>query len=102
MRGDVDGYMAEFNPSAAIYGIWYPKYRNERVWRDIGNGRITLDQEKRLPMYKEAQRRLLTGLVQVPLVAVTKFQVVSKRVQNMYVAFSDFNTGLHTSVTWSR
>jgi peptide/nickel transport system substrate-binding protein len=98
MRGDVDGYMAEFNPSAAIYGIWYPKYRNERVWRDIGNGRITLDQKKRLPLYKDAQQRLLNDLVQVPLVAVTKFQVVNKRVHNMYVAFTDFNTGLHTSV----
>ena len=35
----VDGYLAEFNPSAAIYRIWYPKYRNVRVWRAIGNGR---------------------------------------------------------------
>ncbi len=98
MRGDVDGYMAEFNPSAAIYRIWYPKYRNVKVWRDIGNGRITLDQKKRLPLYKDAQQRLLTDLVQVPLVAVTKFQVVNRRINNMYVAFTDFNTGLHTSV----
>jgi len=98
MRGDVDGYLAEFNPSAAIYNIWYPRYRNVKVWRAIGNGRITLDQAKRIPLYKDAQRRLLTDLVQVPLVAVTKFQVVNRRVNNMYVAFTDFNTGLHTSV----
>jgi peptide/nickel transport system substrate-binding protein len=98
MRGDVDGYLAEFNPSAAIYRIWYPKYRNVRVWRAIGNGRITLDQKKRLPIYKDAQRRLMNDLVQVPLVSVTKFQVVNRRVNNMYVAFTDFNTGLHTSV----
>ena len=98
MRGDVDGYLAEFNPSAAIYNIWYPKYKNVRVWRAIGNGRITLDQAKRIPLYKDAQRRLLTDLVQVPLVAVTKFQVINRRVNNMYVAFTDFNTGLHTSV----
>ena len=98
MRGDVDGYLAEFNPSAAIYKIWYPKYRNVKVWRDIGNGRITLNQAKRLPLYKDAQQRLLTDLVQVPLIAVTKFQVVNTRVNNMYVAFTDFNTGLHTSV----
>ena len=84
--------------SAAIYNIWYPKYKNVRVWRAIGNGRITLNQAKRIPMYKDAQRRLLTDLVQVPLVAVTKFQVVNRRVNNMYVAFTDFNTGLHPSV----
>ena len=98
MRGDVDGYMAEFNPSSTAYQAWYPLYRNQRVWRLVGNGRIQLDQKKRIPMYKEAQRLLMNDLVQVPLVAVSKFQVVRPRVANMYVAFSDFNTGLHTSV----
>ncbi len=98
MRGDVDGYMAEYNPSSTAYRAWYPKYKNVRVWRLVGNGRIQLDQKKRLPMYKEAQQLLMNDLVQVPLVAVTKYQVVRKRVNNMYVAFSDFNTGLHTSV----
>ncbi len=98
MRGDVDGYLSEFNPSNAIFNVWYPGYRNVKVWRLVGNGKIQLDLAKRIPMYKEAQRLLLDDLVQVPLVAVTKFQVVRKRVNNMYVAFSDFNTGLHTSV----
>ena len=32
----------------------------------------------------------------MPLVAIRKYQVVRKRVQGMYVAFSDFNTGLRT------
>ena len=97
MRGDVDGYLSEFNPSNPIYRVWYPKYRNVRVWRLVGNGKIQLDQAKRLPMYKEAQRLLLEDLVQVPLVSVTKFQVVRTRVRGMYVAFSDFQTGLHSS-----
>lgn len=98
MRGDVDGYMAEFNPSSTAYQAWYPAYRNQRLWRLVGNGRIQLNQKKRIPMYKEAQRLVMNDLVQVPLIAVSKFQVVRPRVQNMYVAFSDFNTGLHTSV----
>ncbi len=98
MRGDVDGYMAEFNPSAAIYRIWYPEWKNVRVWRDVGNGRITLDEKKRLPLYKDAQIRLLNDLPQIPLVQVTKYQVVRKRVQGMYVAFDDFNTGLRNTV----
>ena len=67
------------------------------MWRLVGNGFITLDQKKRLAMYKELQRLLLEEQLQVPLVAVTKFQVVRKRVKNMYVAFSDFNTGLKTA-----
>ena len=98
MRGDVDGYTSEFNPANAIYKVWYPQYKNVRMWRLVGNGFITLDDKKRLAMYKELQKILLTELLQVPLVAVSKFQVVRKRVKNMYVAFSDFNTGLRDTV----
>jgi peptide/nickel transport system substrate-binding protein len=96
MRGDVDGYVAEFHPAAPVFNIWYPTYRNVRAWRGIGNGRIELDPEKRLPIYQDAQRALLLNPVQIPLVAIKKYQVVRTRVQNMYVAFSDFNTGLRT------
>jgi peptide/nickel transport system substrate-binding protein len=96
MRGDVDGYVAEFHPAAPVFKIWYPEYRNVKAWRGIGNGRIELDPAKRLPIYKAAQRELLLNPVQIPLVAIKKYQVVRRRVQNMYVAFSDFNTGLRT------
>ena len=65
-----------------------------KAWRGIGNGRIQLDPAKRLPIYQAAQRELLLNPVQIPLVAIKKYQVVRKRVKNMYVAFSDFNTGL--------
>ena len=27
MRGDVDGYVAEFHPAAPVFNIWYPEYR---------------------------------------------------------------------------
>jgi peptide/nickel transport system substrate-binding protein len=95
MRGDVNGYMAEFNPSAVSYNRWYPAYENRRMWRLVGTGQIQLDHNKRLPIYKELQKLLLdTALLQIPLIAVQKFQVVNTRLNNMYVAFSDFNTGL--------
>ena len=96
MRGDVDGYVAEFHPAAPVFKIWYPEYRNVKAWRGIGNGRLQLDPAKRLPIYQAAQRELLGNPVQIPLVAIKKYQVVRKRVQGMYVAFSDFNTGLRT------
>jgi ABC-type transport system substrate-binding protein len=96
MRGDVDGYVAEFHPAAPVFKIWYPEYRNTKAWRGIGNGRIQLDPAKRIPIYKAAQRELLLNPVQIPLVAIKKYQVIRKRVNNMYVAFSDFNTGLRT------
>jgi len=94
MRGDIDGFLAEFHPAAPVFNIWYPEYRNPKAWRGIGNGRIQLDPAKRLPIYKAAQRELLLNPVQIPLVAIKKYQVVRRRVQGMYVAFSDFNTGL--------
>lgn len=97
MRGDVDGYTSEFNPASNAYKVWYPAYKNVKLWRLVGNGSIQLDATKRLAMYKELQKILLEEQLQSPLVAVTKFQVVRRRVKNMYVAFSDFNTGLKTA-----
>ncbi len=98
MRGDVDGYVAEFNPSGAlgktVFNTWFSGYRNVKMWRLVGNGRITLDTKKRMPMYKQLEQILLTELLEVPLVAVKKYQVVNTKVQDMYVAFTDFNTGL--------
>lgn len=95
MRGDVNGYVAEFNPSAAIYNRWFSAYQNPKMWRYVGNGQIELHYDKRIPIYKNLEKLLLTtALLEVPLIAVKKFQVVRSRVHNMYVAFSDFNTGL--------
>ena len=64
------------------------------MWRLIGNGRIQLDPKKRLPIYQELAADPARTSSQIPLVAIKKYQVVRKRVKNMYVAFSDFNTGL--------
>jgi peptide/nickel transport system substrate-binding protein len=97
MRGDVDGFVQEFHPASATFQIQTPAYRNLKAFKDIGNGRIQLDDKKRLPMYKDAQVQLWTNPIQMPLVAIRKYQVYNKRVQNMYVAFSDFNTGLRTA-----
>jgi peptide/nickel transport system substrate-binding protein len=97
MRGDVDGYVQEFHPASATFKIQTPAYRNLKAWKYIGNGRIQLDEKKRLPMYKAAQQALWDNPIQMPLVAIRKYQVYTKRVQNMYVAFSDFNTGLRTA-----
>jgi len=98
MRGDVDGYVAEFNPTGAlgktVYNAWFNGYTNKRMWKLVGNGRITLDTKKRLPMYHELDRLLMTELLEVPLVSVNKYQVVNAKLQDMYVAFTDFNTGL--------
>lgn len=101
MRGDVDGYVSEFNPSGAfgqtIYNTWFSGYRNVEMWRLVGNGRITLDEKKRLPMYQKLDRLLMTELLEIPLISVYKYQVVNQKLQNMYVAFTDFDTGLRSA-----
>jgi ABC-type transport system substrate-binding protein len=101
MRGDVDGYVAEFNPTGAfgktVYSTWFSGYSNKQMWRLVGNGRITLDPQKRIPMYQKLNRLLMTELLEVPLVSVSKYQVVNAKLQGMYVAFTDFNTGLRSA-----
>ena len=97
MRGDVDGYVQEFHPASATFKAQTPAYKNVKAWRAIGNGRIQLDEKKRLPMYRTAQEALWEDPIQMPLVAIRKYQVYNRRVRNMYVAFSDFNTGLRTA-----
>ena len=98
MRGDVDGYLNEYNPAIPNYRAWYPLWKNVKIWRLVGNGKIILDQAKRLPVYKQAQILLQSELPQIGLIQVNKYQVVRKRVQGMYVAFDDFNTGLRNTV----
>jgi peptide/nickel transport system substrate-binding protein len=93
MRGDVDGYVQEFHPASATFKAQTPAYRNLKAWKAIGNGRIQLDDKKRRPMYATAQQALWDDPIQMPLVAIRKYQVFNRRVRNMYVAFSDFNTG---------
>lgn len=103
MRGDVDGYVAEFNPSAAIYSKWFtgwqgaPNSNPKPIWRLVGDGRITLDATKRLPMYQSLDTKLIDESVEIGLVSVSKFFVVQNHLKNMYVAFTDFNPALRTA-----
>jgi peptide/nickel transport system substrate-binding protein len=97
IRGDVHGFVSEFNPGTSPnYNLWFNGYKNILMWRLVGNGQITLDPKKRLPMYRKLQQILLTELLEIPLMVPYKYQVVSSRLKNMYVAYSDFNTGLRT------
>jgi ABC-type transport system substrate-binding protein len=97
MRGDPHGFVGEFNPGASpTYNLWFSGYKNIPMWRLVGNGQITLDPAKRQKMYTQLQRILLTELLEIPLVVPYKFQVVNKKLHEMYVSFTDFNPGLRT------
>ena len=53
--------------------------------------------KKRLPIYQKLNRVLMNNVLEIPLVSVNKYQVVNTKLQGMYVAFTDFNTGLGTT-----
>jgi ABC-type transport system substrate-binding protein len=86
-----------------VYQKWFtgwngaPQSNPKPIWRLVGNGRITLDTQKRLPMYHKLDNLLIDELVEIPLISVSKFFVVNKRLKNMYVAFTDFNPALRTA-----
>ena len=81
------------------YQAWFPGYKgNTQMFRLIGNGRIVLDPKKRLPMYQTAQQGADgRDARRCRSISFSKFQVVSNKLKNMYVAFSDFNPGLRTA-----
>ena len=48
-------------------------------------------------MYQKLNKLLMDEMLEVPLVSVSKFHVVNKRLKNIYVAFTDFNPALRTA-----
>ncbi len=95
MRGDPNGYVSEFNPKTPTFKVWFEGgWQNDELTKLLDDALLTPDQAKRKPLYTRAQEILLTELVHIPLVQDMKYQVVRKRLNNMYVAYTDFNTGL--------
>ena len=95
MRGDPNGYVAEFNPATPVFQTWFGGgWKNDELTKALDDALNTPDQAIRKQLYTRAQQILLTELPHIPLVQDMKYQVVRKRLQNMYVAYTDFNTGL--------
>jgi peptide/nickel transport system substrate-binding protein len=95
MRGDPNGFVTEFNPKTPIFGTWFAGgWQNDELTKALDDALLTPDQAKRKVLYTRAQQILLTELPHIPLVQDMKYQVVRTRLKNMYVAYTDFNTGL--------
>ena len=92
MRGDPNGFVAEFVNNVKL---WWPGYdMPPDIAALVAKGIATPQQDQRYPIYTQLQQTLMNELLEIPLVAVYKYQVVTSRLHNMYVAFTDFNTGL--------
>ncbi len=95
MRGDPSGYTQEFHPSTSIYKTWFEGgWGNDELNRTLDEALSIADQGRRRELYQRAQQILLTELPHIPLVQPYKYQVVRNRLKNMYVSYTDFNTGL--------
>jgi len=92
MRGDPNGFVAEFVNNVKL---WWPGYdMPPDIAALVAKGIATPQQDQRYPIYTQLQQTLMNEVLEIPLVAVYKYQVVTSRLHNMYVAFTDFNTGL--------
>lgn len=99
MRGDPSGYFSDFDPTGSVYKAWFAGgYKNDELTTLINQGIAESDLTKRMAIYKQLQEIVLTQWPTMPLVAVTNFQAVTKRVQGMYVAVDDTYRGLRQ--TW--
>jgi peptide/nickel transport system substrate-binding protein len=95
MRGDPNGYVTEFHPKTPIFATWFEGgFLNDELTKALDDALLTPDQAKRKQLYTRAQQILLTELPHIPLVQDMKYQVVRNRLKNMYVSYTDFNTGL--------
>ena len=65
-----------------------------KTWRGDRQRPDPLDPTKRLPMYQAAQRELLIDPVADPARLDQEVPGRAQALKNMYVAFTDFNTGL--------
>jgi ABC-type transport system substrate-binding protein len=98
MRGDVDGFVVDYDPSTPGYKHWFPGLKDidPQIAQLIQQGRRTVDQAERKPIYTKLQQLILQEALHVTLCAPYRFQVLSKKLTGMYVGLNDFNPGLRT------
>jgi peptide/nickel transport system substrate-binding protein len=99
MRGDPSGYFRDFDPTGSIYKAWYAGgYKNDQMTALINQGLAESDTTKRMAIYTQLQEIVLTEWPTMPLVAVTTFEAVRKRVNGMTVSVDGTYRGLRE--TW--
>ena len=95
MRGDPIGYLAEFNPTAQIFKNWFEGgWVNNELAAAIEEAQATANQARRRELFTRMQQIVLTDFPHIPLVQPYKYQVIRNRLKNMYVSYTDFNSGL--------
>jgi peptide/nickel transport system substrate-binding protein len=96
MRGDPSGYFVPFRSADdGLYPIQFGDgWQSDEIDQLYDEGLATTDQAERLEIYRRLQELVLDEIPYLYTVQPKKFQVVNRRVSGMYVAYTDFNTGL--------
>jgi peptide/nickel transport system substrate-binding protein len=95
MRGDPSGYVIDFREGTANHQVWFGTgWKNDEINAAYDEALATTDVPRRKELYRRIQEIIATDVANLYTVQSKKFQVVRNRVQNMYVSFTAFNTGL--------
>ncbi|TMC49581.1 MAG: ABC transporter substrate-binding protein [Chloroflexi bacterium] len=101
MRHDVSGFINEYGrPTVGSAAIWFNKgdgWKNDEAIKAYDQLVMELDSAKRHPLARRIQEIALDEFPHFTTVQPYKFQVVRKQVMDMYVSFTDFNTGLRAA-----
>ena len=98
MRHDPTGFINEYGrPSVGAASVWFNKgdgWSNKEASDLYDKALVNLDQASRHQQIRRIQEIALEELPHITTVQDYKFHAIRKRVQDMYVAFNDFHTGL--------
>ena len=98
MRGDPSAHVVDFRQGTSNNIAWFGDgWNNEEINTLFDEGLSTTDQDRRLEVYSEIQRLLLTDLPNIYTVLPEKFQAVSTSVTGTYVFYGNTNPGLRTA-----
>jgi peptide/nickel transport system substrate-binding protein len=95
MRGDPSGFVLDFRSGTANNVKWFGDgWKNDELDQAYDAALATADVAQRHELYRRIQQIIAQEAAHIYTVQPRKFQVVRKRVSGMYVAYTDFNTGL--------
>lgn len=95
MRGDPSGFFADLDPAGSLYQhIYKGGYDNKKLTDLLAQGLQLTDAAQRKQLYDQVQDIVLTEWPTLPLVDAVKYQVVRKRVHDMYVSVDATERGL--------
>jgi peptide/nickel transport system substrate-binding protein len=99
MRGDPSGYFLSFRSGLGAHPTQHGDgWRSEELDTLYDEALATSDVEERRQLYRRLQEIVIKDeAINIFTVQPLKFQVIRKRLTGMYVAYTDFNTGLRTA-----